>query len=341
MATNEAIYSSSQLGQHYVSRRDSDCDRFGFNPALSGVFCFLSPSVGRSLFRRKAFFIESARALLEKKSAEGQVLTEKVFKRWVNAELKFSPTFESVEWSDVEFPIDFGTAPADAIISKKGLRAVGRARKPEYYACEHLITGYPKIWNSAVRFLQSQKLYADLAIEKLPLIRNRLQEETQKRLPHLARLEALGNSEVGYNFNLLFLKLLEHRLSPDQPPPTKEPLEERLKESLRKMIQSPRSHLANTPWEFTVKTGHSQKGIFYNELILRTPDPDDAERLIESMCVTLLDSDVQKHFLALRLPLTDARAMLRYFKEGLLELINSVELKGPFKGTCANCKEWE
>lgn len=323
MARNETTYTSFQFKQRNISWNPDHCG-LDFNPALSSVFRFFSPSVGRSLFRRKAFFIE-------KKLAHGQALTDQVFKSWVNAKLKISLTFESIELSNIDLQLDRWTALADAIISKKGERAVGMAKKPEFYARQHLNTGYPKVWSSIVEFLKVRKIYAELAISLVPLIRNRLQMEIQQRLPHLAEQKTLDKSELGYDFNLLFHKLLAHELDNNDSSYTrKKPLKESLLESLRKYVQSPHSHSANTPWEFSID----------NELIIRTHDKYDRERLIESICATLLDSDIQNHIFNLRFASAPTRAMLKFFKEGLDELIISVELKSSINGKCDICKEW-
>jgi len=313
-------YALNNIHDHGLSRFSDNHAVRWLDNSCRGIYhsiVTVALDAGLTQARRKTFFIDM-------KLKHGRELTEKVFKRWLNAKPTFSEGFERIELPELHFqtiwatqPSPFGDVPF-------------KERTHDYYAISHLKTGYPIIWNSLRNILLAQKSYSDLAETVFPKVKDHLQMEIHKRLPTLNAFPnsvAFGQYESGYNLDLLFSKILRFLLKQGDSPFLHRELSP--KSALGFLQRSGKTN--DSCWELIVD----------HVLLLRTRNEEDLLRLRESIYATMDDSNIQNDLnTVLSLP-AYLESSFESFRIGVTDLINAVELNKPIDGTCDICDQLE
>lgn len=289
-------------------RLGHDGHRGGFAGRL---YAFLAGSTARNIFRRRAFFIE-------RKEKHGLELVF-AFEKWLEDEIKFSDNYDSVDLAVMHVSTTLGAKPAH--YTTLSGEVIAKERTYGDYAFQHIMTGYPEIFNSWHVLANSANIYAGWAKSTFPRIKQDLETAIRRFLPnlHLGPLD----TEDYCDLDALLTKFIECKLRYDT-------LDFLRHDSLPAERTSSRHAL--------YVTTHENK----KRLLLRTHVWMDSRMFTEVVPTIFVDKTIQEELDTISSRLSSIRSNSESFKVGPRDLVNGLKLGGRLiEGDCANCKDLE
>jgi hypothetical protein len=266
----------------------------------------ISSRTGYLRARAEAFFIEQKRE-------HGRQLCEQVMRGWTQLAPKVSVDCEWITLPNFNLQFDWKTGPSSWVKGK----VVLRERTIAYYAYQHLLSGYTMQHNSLKAMTSAARAYHDIAKDNVPKIRAQLASEVESRMRLSDKItDYLGDS---YNLNLLCAIIAEHVL---------------FKTSLSFLDVS--SYVPITHKEFWELRLDGRT----DQILSRTRDKADAERLRESIGAVLNDKDVSNYLNAMGRYFREFVGTLSTFKMGINDIVYGVQLGRIIDGDCEICEQY-
>jgi hypothetical protein len=258
------------------------------------------------------------RFFVERKERHGLELVS-VFEKWLEDEITFSDNYDSLDLAVMHVSTTLQVKPAH--YTTLSGEVIAKERTYGDYAFQHIMTGYPEIFNSWHVLTNSANMYADWTKSTFPRIKQDLETAIRHALPTLR----LGPSDTEdyCNLDVLLTKFIECKLRYDTP----DFLRRESSEEFEKVL-GPRLYV----------TAHDNK----RRLLMRAHDWMDFRMFQEVIPSIFMDKAIQEELDAISSRLSSIRSNAEMFKVGLRDLVNGLKLGGRLiEGECANCKDLE
>jgi hypothetical protein len=289
-------------------------------PSFDGFRCLLpipalASGVTRWRARAEAFFIE-------KKEKHGLELVALAFDKWLEEEIKYSTNYDSIDLAVTRLSATLQVKPAhyNTLVG----RVIAKERTYSDYALQHIIIGYPEIYNSWHELTNAVNMYADWARFTFPSIKQKIETAIRQFLPKLSF--TVSDNEDYCDLNVLLTRLIEFKLKI---------------ENLESLTLEPQP----LP---TKADGRRSKALYItthnNErhLLLCASEWMDFRMFAEAVPRIAEDKTIREELDAIVMRLKMLESDLLTFKTGLKDLVYGLKLGGRFiEGECANCKGLE
>jgi hypothetical protein len=234
-------------------------------------------------------------------------------KGWAQLSPKVSVDCQLITLPNFQLQMDWKKGPLSWVRGE----VVLRERTVPYYAYQHLLSGYPLQRNSLDAMTSCARAYHKIAKDNVPEIKAWLTTEVQKRMRLSSTItDYLGDS---YNLNLLCAVIIEHVLFNTS------------LSSLNASNYTPTVH--DDFWELHVDERPDQ-------ILSRTRDKTDADRLRESVIALLNDTKMKGYLGAMKNHFIEFDKTLATFRMGMNDITYAVELGRTIEGECDVCEQY-
>lgn len=256
------------------------------------------------------------RFLVERKEKHGLELVF-AFEKWLDDEIRFSDNYDSLDLAVMHVSTTLQAKPAH--YTTLSGEVIAKERTYGDYAFQHIMTGYPEIFNSWHALTNSANMYADWTKSTFPRIKQDLETTIRHALPKL-RLGPLDTEDY-CDLDVLLTKFIECKLKYDT-----------------------LDFLRREPSEFEKALGHQRLYVTAHDnkrrLLMRTHDWMDLRMFQEVTPSIFMDKTIQEELDTISSRLSSIRSNSEIFKVGLRDLVNGLKLGGRLiEGDCANCKD--